>query len=162
MAQLLLQTSWWLPCYGLIGAVLTLPWSANLIRRTGPRPAAYFNLLMTVLAFVHGALLFRLIATNEPQHLVFHWLQVADLDLTFSLEISLLTVGAMELVAGLSLSAQLFALGYMEKDWALARFFALMLLKSKIFASQISNALLNFYLRVHVLNSPKLNLNAVC
>lgn len=146
MAQLLLQTSWWLPCYGLIGAVLTLPWSANLIRRTGPRPAAYFNLLMTVLAFVHGALLFRLIATNEPQHLVFHWLQVADLDLTFSLEISLLTVGAMELVAGLSLSAQLFALGYMEKDWALARFFALMgFFEGAMSGLAISNSLLLTY-----------------
>lgn len=30
----------------------------------------------------------------------------------------------MEVVTGLSLLAQLFALGYMEKDWALARFFA--------------------------------------
>lgn len=146
MAQLLLQTSWWLPCYGLIGAVLTLPWSANLIRRTGPRPAAYFNLLMTVLTFVHGTVLFRLIATNEPQHLVFHWLQVADLDLTFSLEISLITVGAMELVAGLSLLAQIFALGYMEKDWALARFFALMgFFAGAMSGLAISNSLLLTY-----------------
>jgi len=146
MAQLLLQTSWWLPCYGLIGAVLTLPWSANLIRRTGPRPAAYFNLLMTVLTFVHSTLLFRLIATNEPQHLVFHWLQVADLDLTFSLEISLITVGAMELVAGLSLLAQIFALGYMEKDWALARFFALMgFFAGAMSGLAISNSLLLTY-----------------
>ncbi len=152
MAQLLLQTSWWLPCYGLIGAVLTLPWSANLIRRTGPRPAAYFNLLMTVLAFVHGTLLLRLIATNEPQHLVFHWLQVADLDLTFSLDISLVTVGAMELVAGLSLLAQLFALGYMEKDWALARFFALMgFFEGAMSGLAISNSLLLTYVFLELL-----------
>ncbi|KJH73458.1 NAD(P)H-quinone oxidoreductase subunit F [Aliterella atlantica] len=146
MGQFLLQSSWWLPCYGLIGAVLTLPWSANIVRRTGPRPAAYFNLLMTVLAFVHGGLLFRLIATNEPQHLVFHWLQVADLDLTFSLEISLITVGAMELVAGLSLLAQFFALGYMEKDWALARFFGIMgFFEGAMSGLAISNSLLLTY-----------------
>jgi NAD(P)H-quinone oxidoreductase subunit 5 len=46
--------------------------------------------------------------------------------LSFNLELSVLNLGALELVAGLSLLAQFFALGYMEKDWALARFFALM------------------------------------
>lgn len=126
MAQFLLQTSWWIPCYGLVGAVLTLPWSAGIIRRTGPRPAAYFNLLMTLVAFVHGTIVFQSTWNEAPQQLVFQWLQTTDLDLTFALDISAVSVGAMELVTGLSLLAQLFALGYMEKDWALARFFALM------------------------------------
>lgn len=127
MNDFLLQTSWWIPCYGLVGAILTLPWSMGLVHRTGPRPAAYFNLLMTGLAVVHGFIVFRLTWTQgQPQHLVFHWLQTADLDLTLSFEISAVSIGAMELVTGLSLLAQFFALGYMEKDWALARFFALM------------------------------------
>jgi len=55
MVQFLLQMSWWVPCYGLIGAVLTLPWSIGIIRCTGPRPAAYFNLLMSSLR-LHGTL----------------------------------------------------------------------------------------------------------
>lgn len=126
MTQFLLETSWWIPIYGLIGAILTLPWSMGIVHRTGPRPAAYFNLLMTLLAFVHGSIVFRLTWDREPVDLMFHWLKAADLDLSFALEISSVTVGAMELVTGLSLLAQLFALGYMEKDWALARFFALM------------------------------------
>jgi NAD(P)H-quinone oxidoreductase subunit 5 len=126
MNQFLLQTSWWIPFYGLIGAILTLPWSVGLIRRTGPRPAAYFNLLMTVLAFAHGGLVFRHTWNQEPQELIIHWLRVADLDLSLALDISSVSVGAMELVTGLSLLAQLFALGYLEKDWAIARFFALM------------------------------------
>lgn len=126
MNQFLLQSSWWVPCYGLVGAILTLPWSIGIVRRTGPRPAAYFNLLMTVVAFIHGSIVFRATWNQEPQHLLFHWLKAADLDLSFALEISSVTVGAMELVTGLSLLAQLFSLGYMEKDWALARFFALM------------------------------------
>ncbi|MBW4619632.1 MAG: NAD(P)H-quinone oxidoreductase subunit F [Cyanosarcina radialis HA8281-LM2] len=126
MNDLLTQSTWWVPIYGLIGAILTLPWSTGIVRRTGPRPAAYFNLLMTLLAFVHGSLVFGLVLNQEPQQIVVHWLKAADLDLSFMLEISSVTVGAMQLVTGLSLLAQLFALGYMEKDWALARFFALM------------------------------------
>jgi NAD(P)H-quinone oxidoreductase subunit 5 len=50
MNDILVQTSWWVPCYGLLGALLTLPWSMGLVKQSGPRPAAYFNLLMTFLA----------------------------------------------------------------------------------------------------------------
>lgn len=64
MTDFLLHTSWWIPFYGLIGAILTLPWSAGLVRRTGPRPAAYFNLLMTVLALVHGSVFSALPGMN--------------------------------------------------------------------------------------------------
>ncbi|MDB9514518.1 NAD(P)H-quinone oxidoreductase subunit F [Kamptonema animale CS-326] len=126
MTQFLLQSCWWIPLYGVFGAVLTLPWSTGSVRRTGPRPAAYFNLLMTVFAFIHGSILFRATWGQDPQPLLLHWLQAGDLDLSFALEISSLSVGAMELVTGLSLIAQIYALGYMEKDWALARFFALL------------------------------------
>jgi NAD(P)H-quinone oxidoreductase subunit 5 len=126
MQQFFIQTSWWIPCYGLLGAVLTLPWAAGIVRRTGPRPAAYFNLLMTVIALVHGMIVFRSILGQEPQHLSFHWFQAADLDLELVLDISPVSTGAVELVTGLSLLAQIFAIGYMEKDWALARFFGLM------------------------------------
>lgn len=146
MIQFLLQTSWWIPCYGLIGAVLTLPWSTGIIRRTGPRPAAYFNLFMTVLSFLHGTVVFRATWHQPPQALIFHWFHAADLDLTFVLDISPLSVGAMELVTGLSLLAQLFALGYMEKDWALARFFALMgFFEGAMSGLALSNSLLLTY-----------------
>ena len=126
MVQFLLHTSWLVPGYGFMGAALTLPWSTGLIRRTGPRPAAYFNLLMTLLAFLHGTIAFSATLNQEPQQVLFHWLRVTDLDLTLTLNISTVTIGLMELITGLSLLSQLYALGYMEKDWALARFFALM------------------------------------
>lgn len=152
MTEFLTQTSWCIPFYGLIGAILTLPWSTGLIRRTGPRPAAYFNVLMTVLAFIHGLILFKSVLPQEPQQLVFHWLKAADLDLTFTLEISSVTVGAMELVTGLSLLAQLYALGYLEKDWALARFFALMgFFEAAISGLAISNSLLLTYCLLELL-----------
>jgi NAD(P)H-quinone oxidoreductase subunit 5 len=54
MDQLLLHSIWLIPCYALIGALLAVPWSPAVIRHTGPRPAGYVNLLMTLLAFVHG------------------------------------------------------------------------------------------------------------
>ncbi len=124
--EFLTQTSWWVPFYGLVGAILSLPWATGLIRRTGPRPAAYFNLLMTVLACVHGWCIFWLALHQPAREIVYHWLHVADLDLSLAISISPISAGAMEVVTSLSLLAQLYALGYMEKDWALARFFALM------------------------------------
>ncbi len=126
MTDFLIENSWIIPVYGLIGAILTLPWSLGIIRQTGPRPAAYINILMTLVAFVHGSIIFNLIWTRETQQFVFHWLQVADLDLTLSFELSPVSFGALELVTGISLLVQIYALGYMEKDWSLARFFALM------------------------------------
>ncbi len=125
-SEFFIQTSWWVPFYGLAGAVLTLPWAAGMIRRTGPRPAAYFNLLMTVLACIHGWFILVWAFSHPAKELVYHWLHVADLDLSLALEISPISAGAMEVVTSLSLLAQLYALGYMEKDWAIARFFALM------------------------------------
>jgi NAD(P)H-quinone oxidoreductase subunit 5 len=126
MTDFLLEKSWIIPLYSLVGAILTLPWSLGIIRQTGPRPAAYLNILMTLLAFIHSSIIFNLVWAREAQQFVFHWLQVADLDLTLSIELSPVSFGAMELVIGISLLTQIYALGYMEKDWSLARFFALM------------------------------------
>ncbi|HBQ98355.1 MAG TPA: NAD(P)H-quinone oxidoreductase subunit F, partial [Cyanobacteria bacterium UBA11691] len=126
MSEYFLETSWYIPFYGLIGGILTLPWSTRMVRRTGPRPAAYFNLLMTVLAFVHGLIVFNLVWDREPHLIVFHWLKVIDIDFSLTLTISAVSLGAMSLITGLSLLSQLYALGYLEKDWALARFFAMM------------------------------------
>ncbi|NER37964.1 MAG: NAD(P)H-quinone oxidoreductase subunit F [Oscillatoria sp. SIO1A7] len=126
MSDILLATCWFIPFYGLIGSIFTLPWSVGIVRKTGPRPAAYLNLLMTFLAYVHGSVAFVQTWNQEPQKLVFHWLQVADLDLSLAIEISSVSLGAMELVTGISLLVQLYALGYLEKDWSIARFYGLM------------------------------------
>jgi NAD(P)H-quinone oxidoreductase subunit 5 len=152
MNQFLVNSSWWVPCYGLAGAFLTIPWSIGLIRRTGPRPAAYFNILMTLVAFGHGTILFQQVWGQDPQQLVFHWLRVADLDLSFALDISAVSIGAMEIVTGLSLMAQIFALGYMEKDWSLARFFALMgFFEAAISGLALSNSLFLSYALLEML-----------
>jgi NAD(P)H-quinone oxidoreductase subunit 5 len=126
MTDFLIRTVWFIPLYGLLGSILTLPWSLGIVKKTGPRPAAYFNILMTVVAFIHGSIAFSFFGDEAPRQIIFHWLQVADLDLSLVMEISSISLGAMELVTGISLLAQIYALGYMEKDWSLARFYGLM------------------------------------
>ncbi|WP_414526444.1 NAD(P)H-quinone oxidoreductase subunit F [Nodularia chucula] len=125
MNQFLFSTSWWVPFYSLMGALVTLPWAMGIIKRTGPRPAAYFNLLTTMMGFAHSLLVFKHIWDQEPEILVINWFQAADFNLSFALELSPVSIGATVLITGLSLLAQVYALGYMEKDWSLARFFAL-------------------------------------
>ncbi|MGF1488274.1 MAG: NAD(P)H-quinone oxidoreductase subunit F [Prochloraceae cyanobacterium] len=128
MSDFLLHNCWLIPFYGLIGAVVSLPWSLGSIKRSGGRPAAYINLLMTAIGFIHGTIAFIAIWSQQTESIrqTFEWLQVADLDIFLTLEISPVSLGALELVTGISLLAQLYALGYMEKDWSLARFYGLM------------------------------------
>jgi NAD(P)H-quinone oxidoreductase subunit 5 len=126
MTQFFVETSWLLPIYGLIGAMLSLPWSTGLIRRTGQRPAAYLNIFMTLVAFGHGLLAFNGIWNQGSRELILPWFDFVDLHLNLSLDISVLNLGALEMITCLSLLAQVFALGYLEKDWALARFYSLM------------------------------------
>lgn len=126
MSDFLLQSSWFIPFYGLIGAILTLPWSFHLIKRTGPRPAAYFNVFMTLISAIHGMIALAAIWQQPSQQIIFHWLQVADLDLTLAIEISPISLGALSVVTGISFLVQIFGLGYMEKDWSLARFYGML------------------------------------
>ncbi|MDJ0565594.1 MAG: proton-conducting transporter membrane subunit, partial [Microcystis sp. M49629_WE12] len=126
MKDLFLDTCWLIPIYGLIGSILTLPWSLGIISRTGPRPAAYINLLMTVLGLIHGSIAFNQIWHRETIKLAFEWVRVADLSLSLSIELSPVSLGTLELITLISLLAQIYALGYMEKDWSLARFYGLM------------------------------------
>ncbi len=152
MSQFLFLTSWFVPLYSLFGAILTLPWGLGIIRRTGPRPAAYFNLLTTILAFVHSLFVFKDIWDREPQNLLVTWFKAADLDLSFALELSPVSIGATVLITGLSLLAQVYALGYMEKDWSLARFFALLgFFEAALSALAISDSLLFSYALLEVL-----------
>lgn len=126
ITQSLIQTVWWIPLYGLIGAVAALPWFPGVIHRTGPRPAGYINLLMTSFAFLHSLVILQAVWNQPVQELSLTWLKVANLDLSFPIEISAVTLGASVLITGLNLLAQIYALGYMEMDWGWARFYGLM------------------------------------
>ena len=105
--------------------VLSLPWAVGWIKRNGPRPAAYLNVLVTLLAVLHGSLVTLEIWQGGPQHLSFAWFSAADLHLAIGFDCSLTNLAALELVTLMSLFAQFFALGYLDKEWSLARFYAL-------------------------------------
>ena len=128
MAQFLLDTAWLIPCYALIGAALAIPWSPAIIRSTGPRPAGYINAVMTLVAFFHALFAFIAVLNQPAQQLMIPWLQVAGLDLTIPLLISPVTLGALLVITGLNLLAQVYAIGYLEMDWGWARFYSLLAL----------------------------------
>jgi NAD(P)H-quinone oxidoreductase subunit 5 len=105
--------------------VLSLPWASGWIKRNGPRPAAYLNILVTLLAVVHGSVVARHVLNRGPAHLSIPWFSAGDLSLSIGIDLSLTNLAALELVTLMSLIAQVFALGYLDKEWALARFYAL-------------------------------------
>jgi len=121
-----IQLVWLIPIYGLSGMLLSLPWAAGWFKRQGPRPAAYLNLLMTLLGVIHGSLVLRQILQLGAQRLQFDWFAVADLKLQIGFELSLTNLTALEFVTAMSLLGQVFALGYLDKEWSLARFYALL------------------------------------
>jgi NAD(P)H-quinone oxidoreductase subunit 5 len=152
MADLLLTTVWLVPGYALLGGLLAGAWSPGTIRKTGPRPSGYINLVLTFLAFVHS--LGALPATwNQPaQQISWTWMDAAGLTLTVDLKISALTVGAMALVTGLNLLAQIFAVGYMEMDWGWGRFYAMLgVFEAGICALILCNSLFFSYVVLEVL-----------
>jgi NAD(P)H-quinone oxidoreductase subunit 5 len=96
------------------------------IRRTGPRPAGYFNIVMTLLAFVHSLVTLPMLWGHAPYTLSLTWLQAAGLNISLDLKLTALNVGAMALISGINLLSQIFAIGYLEMDWGWARFFSLL------------------------------------
>ncbi|MBM5825536.1 MAG: NAD(P)H-quinone oxidoreductase subunit F [Cyanobacteria bacterium M_surface_10_m2_119] len=121
-----LQLAWLIPLYGFSGMALALPWACGWFPRNGQRPAAYLNLLVTLVAVVHGSLALRDVWLTGPHHISLPWFSVADLTLRIGLDLSLNSLAALELVTFMSLLAQVFSLGYFDKEWSLARFYGLM------------------------------------
>jgi NAD(P)H-quinone oxidoreductase subunit 5 len=152
MTPSLAQTSWLIPIYPLLGTLLTIPWSPAFIRRTGPRPAGYVNILATLVAFVHSILAFRDLWGQASQYAEVTWLSVAGLELTLPLEFSAITLGALVLITGLNLLAQVYAVAYLEMDWGWARFYALMaLFEGGLCALALCNSLFFAYMILEIL-----------
>ena len=152
MAQFLVETVWLVPCYAFIGGLLAVPWSPGIIRKTGPRPAGYLNLVMTFLAFVHSAIALQATWNQPPQEVFIPWLSTAGLNLTIALEISSVSVGALVVITGLNLLAQIYAIGYMEMDWGWGRFYSLLgLFEAGLCALVLCNNLFFSYVILEVL-----------
>lgn len=152
MAQYLLETVWLIPVYALIGGLLAVPWSPGIIRKTGPRPAGYVNLVMTFFSFFHAVFAFTATWNQPAQEVFIPWLSTAGLDLTINLEISSVSVGALIVITGLNFLAQIFAIGYMEMDWGWGRFFSLLgLFEAGLCALVLCNDLFFSYVILEVL-----------
>ena len=124
MNSLVTQSVWLVPCYAFFGAVFAIFWSPRLSPRTGPRPAGYVNMALTFLAFCHSLVALPSLWNQPALSLSFPWFEAAQLSITLDLKISALTVGAMVLITGLNLLAQIYAVGYLEMDWGWARFYS--------------------------------------
>lgn len=152
MLQLLLRTVWLIPFYPLLGMVLSTLWSPSIIRRTGPRPAGYVNLVMTLITFGHAIGAYFEVWQQTPIYTTFSWLQVADLDLSVSIEISATTLAAIIVITGLNFLAQLYAVGYLEMDWGWARFFSLLaLFEAGMCSLALCNSLFFSYIVLEIL-----------
>ena len=152
MGEFFNQSIWLVPVYALAGAVLAIPWSPGIIRKTGPRPSGYLNILMTLIALVHSILALIEIWQQPVQYLSFPWLQAADLNISFDIEISIVNIGALILIAGLNLLAQIYAIGYMEMDWGWARFYSLLaLFEAGISTLVLCNSLFFSYVVLEIL-----------
>lgn len=147
-----LETIWLIPCYSLVGALLSVIWFPSVTRKTGPRPAGYINILMTLFSWIHG-ILALLAAWGQPtQELSFSWLTVAGLDFKFDLSLSVTTISATILITGINLLAQLYAVGYLETDWGWARFYALLaFFEAGMCALVLSDSLFFGYIILEVL-----------
>ena len=128
MSEIFNQSIWLVPVYAIVGAILAIPWSPGIIRNSGPRPAGYINIIMTSIALIHSILALGEIWQQPAQYVSFQWLQAAGLNISFDIEISTVNIGALILIAGLNLIAQIYAIGYMEMDWGWARFYSLLAL----------------------------------
>ena len=123
-----LDTIWLIPFYSLLGAMLSIIWFPSITRKTGPRPAGYINIFMTLCSLVH-AICALTVAWGQPARLLsFPWLTVGGLNFALDLQISSLTIGAIVLVTGINFLAEIYAVGYMEMDWGWGRFYALLAL----------------------------------
>jgi NAD(P)H-quinone oxidoreductase subunit 5 len=122
------ETTWLIPFYPFLGMLLSALWLPSITQRTGPRPAGYLNLLMTLLAFLHSILAFLGVWHQPPRYLSLPWLHTAGFELSLPLEISSITIAALILITGLNLLAQFYAVGYLEMDWGWARFFVFLAL----------------------------------
>jgi NAD(P)H-quinone oxidoreductase subunit 5 len=152
MTQYLLDTVWLIPVYALIGGLLAIPWSPGIIRKTGPRPAGYVNVVMTLFSFFHAVLAFPATWNHPAKEVFIPWLSTAGLNLTISLEISAINVGALIIITGLNLLAQIYAIGYMEMDWGWGRFFSLLgLFEAGLCALVLCNNLFFTYVILEIL-----------
>ena len=151
-ADFFAQTSWLIPCYPLLGALVSVFWSPAFIWRSGPRPVGYLNLFVTVVALIHSSIAFTAMWGQPARFIALPWLHVADLNLTIPLELSVLTLGASVVIAILNLLVQVYTVGYLEMDWGWGRMYSLLaLFEAGLTALVLCDSLFFSYILLEIL-----------
>jgi NAD(P)H-quinone oxidoreductase subunit 5 len=83
---------------------------------------------MTLLAFFHSLLALIAVWGEPSRSLSFNWLNAPNLTISLDLQINAVNIGALLLITGLNLAAQVYAIAYLEMDWGWARFYSLVAL----------------------------------
>jgi NAD(P)H-quinone oxidoreductase subunit 5 len=156
-----LGTAWLIPLYPLLGAVFSLLWSPGLIKRTGPRPSGYINLLMVTIAFGHSLLALLSLHNNSaagaaaiyaPPTFGWTWVNTAGLRIGFDGLVSEPALIAMTVITGLHVLVQIFSIGYLEMDWGWPRFFgALSFFESGLCALVLTDSVFFSYVLLELL-----------
>ena len=147
-----LNTSWLIPCYPLLGMGLSIFWSPGISRQTGPRPAGYLNAIMTLFALLHSILAFSAMQSQSPQYFSVGWLDAASLQIDFEWSVSLTKTIALIVITGLNLLAQIYAVAYLEMDWGWARFYSLVaLFEAGLCTLILTNSLFFSYVMLEIL-----------
>jgi len=147
-----LNTSWLIPCYPLLGMGLSVFWSPGISRRTGPRPAGYVNALMTFIALLHSVFAFLALQNQSSQYFSVSWLDAATLHIDFEWSVSLTKLTALIIVTGLNFLAQIYAIAYLEMDWGWARFYSLLaLFEAGLCTLILTNSLFFSYVMLEIL-----------
>lgn len=150
MAEIYLQSGWLIPLYPLLGILLTIPWMP--LRRTGPRPAGYLNLLTTGLALVHTCLCLQAVWGNPPLRWSISWMHVADLSINLPFELSTTNLAAVSIVTVLNLLVQIYTIGYLEMDWGWSRLYSLLaLFEAGMTALLLCDSLFFSYMMLEIL-----------
>jgi NAD(P)H-quinone oxidoreductase subunit 5 len=107
---------------------------------------------MTFFSFFHAVFAFFAIWNHPAKEVFIPWLSTAGLQLTINVEISAVSVGALIIITGLNLLAQIYAIGYMEMDWGWGRFFSLLgLFEAGLCALVLCNDLFFSYVILEIL-----------
>jgi proton-translocating NADH-quinone oxidoreductase chain L len=119
----LVQFGWLVPLWCAIGALFSLPWALGFLK--SQKVAALGGLVLTGGALVHAGLLLPQVLSAGGSRFEFPWLTVGDFSVSLSALITPMSAGTLALVALVSFLVQLYSIGYMDHEPAIARYYGL-------------------------------------
>ncbi|MBC8122049.1 MAG: NAD(P)H-quinone oxidoreductase subunit F, partial [Gemmatimonadaceae bacterium] len=140
----LVEFGWLVPLYCALGALFSLPWALGQLK--GQKVAAFGGLAFTTLGLVHASLILPQVLSGAGGVHQIPWLDFGFLQIELSALINPLSAGMLVLVSAVSVLVQIYSLGYMDHEPALARYYGLInFFTMAMLGLVISNNLLLMY-----------------